>query len=184
MTPASSSPSSPTVADSTLAPSSTTSTFVTTSTTPLAEAHECIDEFGGPLDVAGEPNWRGFGDYRAWTDTDGCLIRIDVLAERTGPEHCDWEETRVLITGSPLGSRYVNSTSDIEYVRDPDGQYGVPEFVEGFQILESLPSDAIDTGFRHGDRQLWLSPSDPNAVYIQDGQTVERWPEGTVPGCM
>lgn len=159
---------------------STTST--TTTTGPSAKI--CEDEPGGPLDVAGEPDWRRHADYSEWTDTDGCLIRIDVLAERTGPEHCDWETARVLITGNPLGSRYFDSESDVEYVFDPNGAYGVPEFIDGLQIRDSLPSDAVDTGFRQGDRELWISPEDPHAIYLRTGAGVERWPEGTVPVCM
>jgi hypothetical protein len=65
-------------------------------------ARECMANPGSPLDVAGEPDWRQYADYFPWTDVDGCLVRIDVLAERAGPDHCGWEDSRVLITGPSL----------------------------------------------------------------------------------
>lgn len=144
---------------------------------------ECPSEPGGPLDVAGEPDWRQYAAYVPWTDADGCLIRIDVLAERPGPDHCGWEESRVIITGDPFGTRYTDAASDAEYVRDPDGVYEIAEFVEGFAISDVLPGDAIDTGYRQDGRELWLSPGDPDAIFIHDGDTAERWPRGEVPGC-
>lgn len=110
-------------------------------------------------------------------------MRIDVLAERTGPSHCGWEDTPVLITADPFGSRGADSTSDVEYVRDPNGLCGIAEFVDGFETPDSRPVDATDTGYRQGQRELWLSPSDPDAIYINDADTVERWPRAEVPGC-
>lgn len=143
----------------------------------------CAGGPGSPLDVAGEPDWRRFADYTPWTDASGCLIRIDVVAERAGPEHCDWEKTRVLITGDPLGTRYFNEDTTLNYVRDPGGRYGVRAFVTGFRTLDEMPTDAVDTGFRQGNRELWLSPSDPDGAYIWDSGAGERWPKGDPPLC-
>ena len=47
-----------------------------------------------------------YADYCEWTNTDGCLVRIDIVAERPGPDHCGWEDADVLIVGSPLGEPY------------------------------------------------------------------------------
>ena len=149
----------------------------------VAVVRECPSEPGSPLDVASEPEWRQYAANAPWNDTEACLIRIDVLAERPGPDHCGWEESRVIITGDPFGTRYTNAATDVEYVRDPNGVYGVAEFVEGFAVSAVLPGNAVDTGYRQDGRELWLAPSDPDAILIRDGDNVERWPRGEVPEC-
>jgi hypothetical protein len=159
--------------------STTTSTFP--AVTP--EPRICEAPVDTPIDVAGEPPWRQFADYLPWTDRDGCLVRVDVLAERPGPAVCGWENTRVIISGLPLGVPYTGTVDSVEFVRDPGGDYGVDEFVTGFLILDELPADAIDTNYRQADRALWLSPSDPAAVYLAGSGGVERWPLGEVPVC-
>jgi hypothetical protein len=111
-------------------------------------------------------------------------VRVDVLFERTGSAHCYQEDTRVLVTGDPLGSRYTDTSDSIEYVRDPNQSYGQEELSNGFAELDALPADAIDTGFRLLDRELWTSPDDPYAIYIRDAEGVERWPRGVVPLCI
>jgi len=40
----------------------------------------------------------------------------------------------------------------------------------------SLPLDVIDTGLRRGDQAMWQA-ADGNALYVGDGQSVEKWPE-------
>jgi hypothetical protein len=147
------------------------------------EPQACDGPVDTPIDVAGEPDWRQYEDYVPWTDRDGCLIRVDVLAERPGPAACGWEDTSVLISGVPLGVQYLGTFDSIEFVRDPSGSYGIPDFVAGFDLLENLPADAIDTNYRQSDRELWLSPTDPNAVYLRSPEGTERWPIGEVPVC-
>lgn len=143
----------------------------------------CSDDPGGRLDVANEPDWRRYADYTPWTDREGCLLRIDVLAERSGPDHCGWAQAKVLIAGDPIGSRYTDEGDSVEYVSDPNGVFGVADFSEGFQLLDQLPDDAEDSGFRQGLRELWTSSSDLHAVYIKSPDGVERWPSGDTPGC-
>src|SRR5215475_11397071 len=58
----------------------------------------CHGPAGSPTDVDHEPPWRAYADYREWTTNDGCLVRIDVLADRQGPEHCGYQDARVIIT--------------------------------------------------------------------------------------
>jgi hypothetical protein len=41
--------------------------------------------------------------------------------------------------------------------------------------LRKVPVDAVDTGYRDGDRELWVS-GDEAFVYIVDGSYVEQWP--------
>lgn len=165
--------------------SDTGSAAVTTSTFPAVtpQPRICDAPIDTPIDVAGEPPWRQFADYLPWTDRDGCLVRVDVLAERPGPDHCGWENTRVLISGLPLGVPYTGTADSIEFVRDPGGDYEIDAFTTGFLIVDELPGDAIDTNYRQADRELWLSPSDPVAIYLAGPQGVERWPQGEVPVC-
>ena len=85
---------------------------------------------------------------RPWIDRGGCLVRIDVLAERPGPEHCGWQGPTVLIAGRPLGTRYAAQADTIEYVRDPDQVFGRPQLAQGFEPHARLPDGAADTGFR------------------------------------
>lgn len=150
----------------------------------LDDPRECSAEKDSALDVEGEPDWRQYADYTPWTDVDGCLVRIDVLAERPGPDHCGWEDSRVIITGDPFETRYTDGSMSVEYVRDPNGVYEIPAFVDGFRVLDSLPDDAVDTGYRQGTRELWISSADPEAIFIRGEASVERWPRGDVPGCL
>lgn len=159
--------------------------FTTTSTFPavLPEPRACEAPVDTPIDVDGEPPWRQFADYLPWTDRNGCLIRVDVLAERPGPAQCEWESTRVIISGIPLGVLYTGTTDSVTFVRDPGGLYGDAALADGFQILEELPVDAIDTNYRQDERELWLAPSDPGGIYLRSPAGVERWPQGQVPVC-
>ncbi len=46
-----------------------------------------------------------------------------------------------------------------------------------------LPRDADDTGYRHGDRRLWLA-ADRGAAFVITSDGVERWPPAKEPiGC-
>jgi hypothetical protein len=152
-------------------------------TGPANRPRVCEAEAGSPTDVAGEPDWRRFGDYLEWTDEEGCLVRIDVLADRRGPEHCGFQDARVIITGSPLGEPYTTSTDDVTYVRDPEGVYGVAELTAGFDPDAMLPDNAVDSGYRQRDTELWTVPGDESAIYVVSGDTIERWPAGEDPPC-
>ena len=134
----------------------------------------CDDPGRPDLDVANEPLWRQFAEYRDWT-RDGCLVRIDVLADRPGPDHCGMESARVIITGDPLGARYTTSGDDLEYLRDPNGVLGANE---PFDPAATLPDAAVDTGYRSGTEELWIVPGDSSAIFLVDGDQIERWPLG------
>lgn len=146
-------------------------------------ARECVGAAGSRIDVAHEPDWCKYADYRTWTTRGGCLVRIDVLADRPGADHCDWDEARSIITGKPLGTTYSSSSDSQQYVRDPEGVYGMPELTEAFDPSANLPADAVDTGYRQGDTELWTVPDDPSFIYLRTGRSVERWPLGTPPLC-
>jgi len=147
------------------------------------EPHECKAEEGSVIDVAHQPNWRPYADYLPWTDRDSCLLRIDVVAERPGPDHCAWEDARVLIVGQPLGTSYTTPADDTEFVRDPEGVFGRPDLSAGFDPDATLPDDAVDSGYRRDDLALWHTPGDQSAIWLVSPDGIERWPAGDTPLC-
>ena len=70
------------------------------------------------------------------------------------------------------------------YARDVDGLIGTSP---SFRTDVTLPSDAIFTGWRNGDRELWADArldrrGVPVSIYIVSSTGVERWPQGM--GCV
>lgn len=147
------------------------------------EPGDCGSKPGSVTDIESEPDWRRHADYRPWTDTEGCLLRIDIVAERPGPEHCGWDAADVLIVGHPLGAPYTSPDDTAHFVRDPAATFGRPHLANGYDPDASLPDDAIDTGFRRGGVSLWHVPGDQSAVWLVSGDTTERWPSGDPPIC-
>ncbi len=135
-------------------------------------------------DVANEPDWRELAEYRDWTTTDGCLIRIDVLGDRPGAEHCGFESARAIVTGEPVGARYTDANDDAEYIRDPENVFGDADTAAAFDPDAELPAGAEDTGFRQGATELWVDPADESAIYLVTGDVTELWPFDPEPtGC-
>jgi len=125
------------------------------------------------VDGSDEPPWRQYADYQDWF-LGGCLVRIDVLADRPGPDHCDFQSVRVLITGDPLGTLYTTASDDVEYVRDVSDVMGL---AAGLVLDTALPATAVDSGYRSASgEQLWIIPDDPSGVYIVGDPGVEWWP--------
>jgi hypothetical protein len=159
-----------------LALSACTSTPIAATPTPTQSPAAMFPiTCGAATDVASEPNWRQFADYRHWKTSDGCLVRIDVLADRPGPAHCGFEAGRVIITGIPIGARYADGSSST-YVRDPGDVFGDAATASAFDPRAKLPEGAVDTGFREEGTQLWVDPTDRSAIYLVAGTSVERWP--------
>ncbi len=148
-----------------------------------SETDGCGADGGSATDIESEPDWRRHADYRPWTDGEGCLLRIDIVAERSGPEHCGWEKADVLIVGQPLGEPYTSPEDAVHFVRDPAAVFGQRELAAGYDPDASLPDDAVDSGFRRDDVSLWHVPGDQTAVWLVSGDTAERWPGGDTPLC-
>jgi hypothetical protein len=92
-----------------------------------------------------------------------------------GPDHCDWQSAVMMHLGWPLGT-VSQSTAEIrQFIRDPDGVIGFGVRAK-LAIAVDLPDDVRNTGYRNGELELWLSPSDPDAAYLRAGDDVERWP--------
>jgi hypothetical protein len=151
---------------------------------PSATPHACQARDGSVTDVAHEPDWRQYGGYTPWTTPDGCLLRIDIVADRPGPAHCGFEDARVIITGIPVGTPYSTVEDSAHYVRDPGDAFGDPATADAFDPDADLPLSAVDTGYRQADAELWVVRADPSSVYLVDGDIVERWPLDPEPaGC-
>ncbi|MGH2668664.1 MAG: hypothetical protein ACRDH5_06015, partial [bacterium] len=144
----------------------------------------CDAPEGSVNDVATEPGWRAYGEFRDWTTADGCLVRIDVIGDRPGPEHCGFESARVIVTGVPVGERYTDASDDAEYIRDPENVFGDAETAAAFDPDADLPAAAEDTGFRQDGTELWMDRADESAIYLVTGTSIERWPLDPEPtGC-
>jgi len=141
-------------------------------------AAECVAH---DLDVATEPSlWRQ-DSYGQWF-RDGCLVRVDVITDRSGPDHCGWGGTRVIAVGSPLGERFTNQADTIQFVRDPSNAYGAG-LDKGFDAQTTLPAAATFSGYRSASEELWTVPGADEYVYVVRGEVVERWPAGEPPLC-
>jgi hypothetical protein len=100
-----------------------------------------------------------------WTDRDGERVPTSVVTSFSGPEHCDWQSVTFL------------HLEDRQYLRDPDHRLA-SETVVSYDGDVELPEGAVDTGYRRGDDQLWLS-ADGRIAYLVSGGTVEAWPSTT-----
>lgn len=109
-----------------------------------------------------------------WQGPEGALSDV---VERSGPEHCDWQSATIIglkIDGQP--ARFVYDPKDMVPPNGSDHPGGRPPPIEA-----PLPADAEPTGFRHGDREIWLSASEGNdAIYIVSPEVTQRWPRTEV----
>ena len=128
--------------------------------------------------------WHGEGDAPTWRDREG-----NVLPNRNGaggfgismgpgPEHCHWENVTFLNVAWPPGS-VVPPRGDVrQFVHDPNGLFDDLDYLHGrFQAAIEAPADAVTTGVHTADVELWVSPSDPDAVFLRNrAGTFDRWP--------
>ena len=113
-----------------------------------------------------DPSTDGESPRQVWQDADGKRVPTSVILSARGPEHCDWE-TVTFLTLDGRG-----------YISDPDDVLDGSGFVAPFDADASLPLDAVDTGYQHADRRLWLS-SDRSIAYVVTADAVEAWPSST-----
>jgi hypothetical protein len=111
---------------------------------------------------------------QTWTK-DGRPVDGQELNSAAGPDHCAWQSAVMMHLGWPLGTVSQTSTEIHQFIRDPDGVID-QRLRDKLAIAIDLPPDARDTGYRNGELELWLSPSDPDAAYLRVRDDVERWP--------
>src|SRR3546814_8490838 len=66
---------------------------------------ECQANAGAATDLASEPDWASYGRYERWHDGNGCALRVDVVGDHLGPEHCGWTSVRLPTLPRPPGDR-------------------------------------------------------------------------------
>lgn len=145
---------------------------------PIDQTTGCPAAPGSSTDLSSEPvTWLLYTDYHRWTDADGCEVRVDVIRQYQGPEHCDWETATFITVGTPIGTAFTDTIGargqTRTYIWDPEGAL---DYIDGVKRNVSLPADelpdsAAATGFRDGTAQLWLDAEDPTVLYrVAHGQ--------------
>ncbi|MER7199635.1 hypothetical protein CG723_35045 [Streptomyces sp. CB01635] len=107
-------------------------------------------------------------DIRVWVDRKGRPAPASEIFSTAGPEHCDWQSAEFLHLG------------DRQYLRDPEHSLPRELLHSSYGPKTRLPQEAMDTGYRDGRRQLWLS-ADKLDAYVRTGSVVERWPGAIEP---
>ncbi|MET7457126.1 hypothetical protein ABZT03_35660 [Streptomyces sp. NPDC005574] len=102
-----------------------------------------------------------------WTDADGHRVPTTTLSGYAGAEHCDWQDVRFLAMG--------RGAKAAQYVRDPEGVLDGAGLTAAYDGKARLPKDAHDTGYRLGERELWLT-ADRSTAYVRTSDGVEAWP--------
>ena len=135
-----------------LPPPATTSPLVTTAPAPApTTATTCGSIPGSPSDLAVEPaQWLDYGEYQRWTDVEGCPIRVDVISQTQGPDHCDWQSVTFLSIGDPIGEPFETAADMRRFVWDPDEVLPRVDNISRHDVVPSsqLPPAAADTGYR------------------------------------
>ncbi|MBA4181716.1 MAG: hypothetical protein C0506_14095 [Anaerolinea sp.] len=105
------------------------------------------------------------------------------VSESFGAAHCGWEDVRYLVVEADVFSQAgivihgVGSGPTQLYAKAPPGVLRSTSTSGPFVSSAALPADSIDTGFRSGDRQLWVSPTEGiEAVFVLKDEKVEKWP--------
>jgi len=131
----------------------------------------CDAEPGSPTDLDSEPaQWLAFGEYKRWSDAQGCPVRIDVISHINGAAHCDLQDAEFITVGRPLGEAVtaLSPTTANRYVWNAHGV--IPGLPPGETMTTSdLPETSADTRYVQGDTQLWLDESDESVLFIVEG---------------
>lgn len=111
------------------------------------------------------PNTDGELGQTVWTDGDGNRVPTSTITSFPGPDHCGWQSVTFL------------HLEDRQYLRDPQNLL-TDETVRPYDGDARLPADAIDTGYRNDNHELWLT-TDSSIAYIVTDTAVEAWPSTT-----
>jgi len=104
------------------------------------------------------------------------LGRYGLVVETfVGSAHCDETNVIFLWLAWPVGTVAHSYRAMHYFVRDPNGVVPRTEPMGWFSPETTLPGDARDTGYRRGSYHLFVS-SLGDAVFLQNGSHVERWP--------
>ena len=106
---------------------------------------------------------------------DGRQVDEERMYAHQGEPHCDWEDVTFLRMGWPLDDLAPEGRR--LYVWDPKGILDERTLTKSTDDVE-LPGDAWVTGYSSDLGELWLAPSDQDAVaYVvsEDGEDVQAW---------
>ncbi|MBA4866936.1 hypothetical protein H1V43_37715 [Streptomyces sp. PSKA54] len=108
-------------------------------------------------------------EYEIWTDKDGKRAPVTEINSYAGADHCDWHKAHFLNLGRGEDAR--------SYARDPDGVLDADVMLTAPYDgdVRAMPADVHDTGYRHHDWQLWLTP-DGSTAYVRTPDGFEAWP--------
>ena len=123
--------------------------------------------FGQPSEFLDRTRW-----FTEWTAPNGRPATNKEISDLQweADAHCAWPNVRMIFFGGN------------QYVRDPDRVFDDWPFETTLDLDTSVPSDAVDTGYRNGDVELWVSaPDGPTSAYLVGPDTTERWPRPTDP---
>jgi len=110
-----------------------------------------------------DPNVDDQLPMEVWLDGDGERVPTSIATSFPGAEHCGWESVTYLIY------------EDEQFISDPRGVMDVP-YVIPYDDDTDLTPDAVVTGYRQDDRELWMS-ADEQVAYLVWSDRVEAWPK-------
>lgn len=105
--------------------------------------------------------------YEVWTDRDGKRVPLNEVSSSAGAEHCDWQRAHFLSVGRDAEGKL--------YARDPHRVLPTGMLTAPYRAEVTMPGDARNTGYRLGDRELWLA-ADRSTAYVRTSGGVEAWP--------
>ena len=97
---------------------------------------------------------------QVWTGPD------QTVTAQPGSGHCGQESVLFLVL------------DDEQYVFDPGSTIERQLLVSEPEKDADLPADAVDTGLRRSDAEMWLA-ADGDAAYVVAGDNVQKWPRAT-----
>ena len=124
----------------------------------------------------------------AWYGPDGEPLPTGqpfVMDLYRGPTHCDWDDHLFLILSWPLGTLvpgpFMSSRHTRMFVRTAGTSTELDaSLATTFEPDAELPSAANDTGFTREGWHLWVDDGRiDRAVWLVNGDIVERWPAAT-----
>ena len=131
-------------------------------------------------DLSQEPDYSANYLHR-WATAEGCPVRLDIIMTRHGPDACGGTKVADVLIGWPLGSAAEQPNPFRIFVRDPYNVFGDSRISRGFDNDAELPADAVDTGYRQWEAELWMRPHDDAFIYLVHEDRVERWPHDATP---
>jgi hypothetical protein len=109
-----------------------------------------------------------------WRTISGERVPPEIVQTQHGEGHCSTQDVWAVVfgrDGGSLGRLYLRDPDGVINSRLLPGREPIPAFVE----RASLPAEAVDTGYRSGDVELWLD-STGDAAYLVFEDRVEMWP--------